>query len=84
WGNDYYVQVSNIPSGTGFTAITAGGAFHSLALAADGSITSWGQDNEGVVSNTPDGTGFTTIAGGAFHSLALKADGSPPSLQVTQ
>jgi len=54
----------------------AGGAHHSLALRADGSIVSWGEDSFGQVSNTPSGTRFTQVAAGGFHSLALRIDGS--------
>ena len=70
WGNDDLGQVTNTPAGNGFTAI-AGGGYHSLALAADGSIASWGRDDVGQVSNTPTGAGFTAIAGGGYYSLAL-------------
>jgi hypothetical protein len=67
--------VSGTPSGSGFTAIAAGGA-HSLALLADGSILSWGRDNRGQVSNTPTTSGFTAIAAGGGHSLALDTSGT--------
>jgi len=76
WGNDDYGQVSNTPTGTGFTAI-ASGANHGYALRADGSIAAWGSDELGQVSNTPTGTGFTAIASGFSHGYALRAEQTP-------
>jgi hypothetical protein len=76
WGyNGFGGQVTNAPTGTGYTAI-AGGYDHAYALAADGSITAWGLDVDGQVSNTPTGTGFTAIAAGEDHGYALRPDGS--------
>ncbi|MEN6341306.1 MAG: dockerin type I domain-containing protein [Methanospirillum sp.] len=75
WGSDTSSQVSQTPTGAGFTAVAAGGE-HSLALRADGSIVSWGRNNHNQVTDTPTGTGFTAIAAGGYHSLALRADGS--------
>ena len=67
--------MSQTPTGSGFTAVAAG-AYHNLALRANGSIVSWGSDGHGLVSQTPAGTGYTAVAAGHGHSLALKADGS--------
>jgi hypothetical protein len=78
WGEDTYGQVSNTPTGTGFTAI-AGGGYHGYALRADGSIAAWGNDYVGQVSNTPTGTGFTAIAGGGYRGYALLAE-QPPTV----
>ena len=72
WGDDGYGQVSATPTGTGFTAVAAGG-YDSLALRADGSLVSSGQDYFCQVSGTPAGTRFTAVAAGAFHSLAVRA-----------
>ena len=64
-------QVTDTPTGTDFTAISAGGDF-SLALKSDGSLVSWGDDRYyGQVSNTPTGTNFVRIAAGETHSLAI-------------
>jgi len=68
-------QVSDTPTATGFTTI-AGGGFHSLALASDGSISAWGHDNSGQVSDAPTDSGYVAIAGGDYHSMALAGDGS--------
>jgi alpha-tubulin suppressor-like RCC1 family protein len=70
----------------GVTAI-AGGGFHSLALASDGTVWAWGLNCCGELgngtytdSNTPVQVSglsrVTAIAGGADHSLALTSDGT--------
>jgi len=76
WGYDGEGQVSNTPTGTGFTAIASGG-FQGYALRADGSIAAWGDDFYDQVSSTPTGTGFTAIAGGFNHGYALRAEQTP-------
>ncbi len=75
WGRNESNQVTDTPSGTGFTAVAAG-AFHSVALRADGSLVSWGWNGFNQVSATPSGTGFTAVAAGYWHNVALRADGS--------
>jgi hypothetical protein len=75
WGKDTQNQVTNLPTGTNYTAI-AGGDAQAYVLAADGSITAWGGDTFGEVSGTPAGTGFATIAAGNVNGYALAADGS--------
>jgi alpha-tubulin suppressor-like RCC1 family protein len=77
------VKVSGL---TGVTAIAAGG-YHSLALAADGSVWAWGQNRDGQLGDdSPDNrntpvkvlnlSGVTAIAAGLYHSMALKNDGT--------
>jgi hypothetical protein len=75
WGRDSEGQVTNTPTGSGFTQV-AGGVFHSLALRADGSIASWGDNSWSQVSDTPTGLGFVYVAAGARDSAALHADGT--------
>ena len=70
WGYNGEGQVSNAPTGTGFTAI-AGGGWSGYALTENGSIVAWGNDSAGQVSNAPTGTGFTAIAGGGYSVYAL-------------
>ncbi|MFJ8013799.1 hypothetical protein [Streptomyces sp. NPDC096339] len=71
---------------TNITAVAAG-AFHSLALRADGLVFAWGENFAGQLgdgthnpSNTPIPVGgldnITAIAAGALHSLALRTDGT--------
>jgi alpha-tubulin suppressor-like RCC1 family protein len=96
WGSNAYGQVGDgtetqrdspvqVIGLTGTLAV-ASGAYHSLALKADGSAWAWGYNHYGQL-----GTGFTNdsdiavqisnlsgvsaIAAGDNHSLALAADG---------
>ncbi|MDI9917312.1 putative Ig domain-containing protein, partial [Rhodococcus sp. IEGM 1379] len=62
------------PTDGGYIAIAAG-YFHSLALTADGRITSWGNTQFGQATGVPADGGYTAIAAGSSHSLALTADG---------
>ncbi|HSI71847.1 MAG TPA: hypothetical protein VK934_01610 [Fimbriimonas sp.] len=73
WGNDWYGQLSSIPSGP-FTSMSFGYG-HCVALRPDGTIVSWGLDYVGEVSNTPSGT-FTAVAAGYDFSIALRTDGT--------
>ena len=73
WGDNGYGQ-TNVPAGTDYTAIAAGG-YHSLALKSDGSLAGWGNNDNGEAT-VPAGTDYAAIAAGFYHSLALKSDGS--------
>jgi len=61
----------------------AGGAAHSLALHAGGTITAWGSTyvpRTWIPITVPaDLTNVTAIAAGSLHSLALRSDGSVSS-----
>ena len=75
WGANFYGQLSNIPTGDDFTAISAGWGF-SLALRSDGSIAAWGEwDDDGQVSGAPTDTGYLAIAARS-QGLALRLDRS--------
>jgi alpha-tubulin suppressor-like RCC1 family protein len=63
------------------------GAYHSLAINANGSLTGWGYNQQGQVGDasaqsreTPvavaGATGVVAVAAGCLHSLALKSDGT--------
>lgn len=78
WGNDAFGQVSNVPTGIGFTALGGGGAYQAYAIRSDGSIAAWGYDGSGAVSNTPTGTGYTAVAGGEFNGYALHSVAAVP------
>jgi len=70
------------------TIAIAGGAYHSLAVRADGTVLTWGDNNQGQlgtgtttsslvpVAATGLGGPVTAIAAGAYHSVALLADGT--------
>jgi len=107
WGRGHYGQLGDgnfyttgnlgaataVPvSGLISAGAIAGGAFHSLALKSDGTVSAWGAGYSGQLG---DGNFYTTgnqgvatpvqvsglsgaaaIAGGEGHSLALKSDGT--------
>jgi hypothetical protein len=61
----------------------AGGAYHSLALKADGTVVAWGAGTSNALAPNygqamvPAGlTNVVAVAAGFYHSLALKADGT--------
>jgi len=62
---------------SGVVAISAG-AFHSLAVRADGHVVAWGcRGRDGGQCGVPaDLSGVTAVAAGTFHSLALRRDGT--------
>ena len=107
WGYNIYGQLGNntntnnpsspvavtqtgVLAGKTITAI-AGGGYHSLALCADGTLTSWGYDSSGQLGNNTNtnssvpvavtqtgllaGRTITAISGGGYHSLSLCQDG---------
>ncbi|MEZ4734645.1 MAG: hypothetical protein R3E79_46735 [Caldilineaceae bacterium] len=60
----------------------AAGAYHDLALKADGTVVAWGADFFRQLSTKPAGLNHVTaIAANSFHSLALSApaDATPPT-----
>ena len=65
--------VSGTPSGT-FKALAAG-AYHAVAIRADGTLLSWGNDGTGQIAGTPTGT-FKAVAAGSYHSIAIRTDGT--------
>jgi VCBS repeat-containing protein len=55
----------------------AAGAWHSMALTADGSVSAWGEYLEQAKATPPAGLAdVIAIAAGTSHSLALLSDGS--------
>ena len=75
WGDNYYDQCTIPPTPSGPRAIAAG-AFHSLALNGDGTVSAWGNNRDGQTNVPPTVTNVIAIAAGADHSMALRADGT--------
>ena len=87
WGHGEFFEVTNVPPGDDFVAISAGrNAGHALALRSNGSLVGWGLNN-GIAffgssdifygqATVPAGNDFKAIAAGVFHSLALRTDGT--------
>jgi hypothetical protein len=57
-------------------AAIAAGAYHSLALKADGTIVAWGSNSNGQLDVPADLGNVVAIAAGRSYSLALKRDGT--------
>ena len=53
-----------------------GGAGHSMALQANGSVIAWGDDTFNQSAVPPGLSGVIAIASGDYHSLALRANGT--------
>jgi hypothetical protein len=63
------------PGATNVVAIAAG-AWHNLALRADGTVLAWGYDFYGQCDVPPGLTDALAIAAGGYHNLALRANGT--------
>jgi len=89
--NSGTTTANTIPMQVGTDSYTriAAGAFHSLALAADGSLYAWGNNTYGQLGNganslpsTPNPSpalvsgSYTQVAAGVSHTVALRADGT--------
>ena len=75
WGDDSWGQMALVPPETNLIAIAAG-AWHSLALRADGTVLAWGDDFNGQCDVPPQLADALAIAAGGYHSLAIRADGT--------
>lgn len=81
------VRVTGLP-GSSITGVSAG-AYHTMALAADGTGWAWGNNAFGqlgdgtatsqttpVMVAGPPGLSFTSLSSGIYHSLAVASDGT--------
>jgi alpha-tubulin suppressor-like RCC1 family protein len=75
WGDSIAGQ-GNMPFTLTNTASLAAGAFHCLALNADGTVIAWGKNTSGQTNVPPNATNIVRIAAGSDHSLALTGDGN--------
>ena len=67
-GNWINTPVSNITGASGISA----GAYHSLALLKDKTITGWGNNTSGQALSGNNLTGIIGISAGGHHSLAIR------------
>lgn len=75
WGQSAYGQITAPDSNADIVAISAG-AYHTLALRADGTVSAWGYNGYGQLDVPAGLTDVVAISAGHHHSLALKADGT--------
>jgi hypothetical protein len=75
WGDDTLGQTDLSAAVTNVVAVAAG-AWHSLALRADGRVLAWGDNSSGQCNVPPTLTNALAIAAGRYHNLAIKADGT--------
>jgi hypothetical protein len=75
WGQNADGQ-TNVPPGLTNAVAAAAGAYHGLALRADGTVAAWGRGADGQTNVPPGLTNAVAIAAGWYHSLALRADGT--------
>lgn len=76
WGYDNAGQVSIPPQALAGVTAVAGGANHSLALKADGTVLAWGLDASGQTDVPAGLSNVTAIAAGSVYSMALQASGT--------
>ena len=75
WGDNTSGQCSVLQGVANPRAIAAG-AFHALALNADGTVAAWGKNWDGQTNVPTAATNIVAVAAGGIHSLALRDDGS--------
>jgi hypothetical protein len=64
-----------VPPGLSNVISLAGGAFHSVALKSDGSVTAWGDNSQGQVALPEGFSNLVAIAAGGTHNIALRNNG---------
>ena len=75
WGDNSSGQCA-VPRGVANPRAIAAGAFHALALNADGTVAAWGKNSDRQTNVPPSATNIVAVAAGGSHSLALRDDGS--------
>jgi hypothetical protein len=75
WGNNASEQCRT-PEGLSNVVQVAAGAYHSLALQADGTVVAWG-DNWSGLTDVPEGlNNVKAVACSPLHNLALQSNGT--------
>jgi sugar lactone lactonase YvrE len=74
FGDNTWGELDGPSMATNVIAVAAG-AWHSLALAANGQVWAWGNDVNGQC-DVPAGLNALAVAAGGYHSLAIRADGT--------
>ena len=75
WGDNTHGQSRLVPSATNLIAVAAG-AWFSVGLRADGTVTAWGDDFDGQCDVPAGLQDAVAIAAGGYHSLAIRAKGT--------
>jgi uncharacterized lipoprotein YddW (UPF0748 family) len=75
WGDNSFGQ-GNAPDLITNAIAIAAGAWHMLALRADGGVAAWGDDSSGQSEVPPALQDAVAIAAGGYHNLAIRANGS--------
>lgn len=70
WGQNTSGQL-NVPAGVKSVVAVAGGAFHSLALKADGTVVGWGLNANGQCDAPPGLANVAAVASGYAHTVVL-------------
>jgi hypothetical protein len=75
YGDNSLGQISVSALATNAIAVSAG-AWHTLALGANGTVLAWGNNSDGQATVPGSLDNAVGIAAGGYHSLALRADGT--------
>jgi alpha-tubulin suppressor-like RCC1 family protein len=75
WGDKARFRVG-VPADLSNVVGLDAGAFHVLAVNADGTVNAWGQNRDGQTNTPTAATNVVAVSAGSDHSLALKADGT--------
>ncbi len=75
WGDNGYGQM-NVPPGLSNVLAVACGAYHSLALRADGSVAAWGRNDNNQTNVPPSLSVARFIAVGDYHNLVVRSNGT--------
>jgi uncharacterized lipoprotein YddW (UPF0748 family) len=75
WGDNSFGQ-GDVPQSVTNAIAIAAGAWHNLALRADGAVVAWGDDSSCQCQVPPTLQDAVAIAAGGYHGLAIRASGA--------